>query len=289
MPIAYRNQSMPLIDSHVHFYDPKRPEGITYPSKESPIYKRSFPNDLTEFAKPVQINGVILVEASLREIDDEWMLELASKDPLILGVVANLQPGEAGFEERLKKFLGFPKLKGIRLRPIANYDLGEFALRRRIGVLATSGLTFELGANSIDKLRDYIDLAAELSDLTCILNHFGHVLIDGLEPTGEWRELMSRFAALPNTLCKLTSLLEFTETRPPSLDPNFYAPILDFLFSEFGENRVIFGSNWPPISMVGSYQANLDLYQNYLDGKEATKNLFFYHNAERIYRLDTRN
>ncbi len=285
--LRHRGLHMPFIDSHIHLYDPSRPEGIPWPPKESSIYKKSFQEHFKEYAKPLTIEGVIVVEASPREIDDEWTLELAKNDPFILGVVANLQPGEEGFEQRLEAFASHPKLKGIRLRPIIDYDLTSSDLRRRLEALVAHKLTFELGAISLKKLREYTSLASEMQETSCILDHFGHAEIDGEKPRGEWREWIERFAALPNTACKLTSLIEFAKMRPPSRDPEFYQPILEFLFKAFGEDRVIYGSNWPPISMAGSYETNLGLYQHFLGDNQRASEKFFHQNAKRIYRLDT--
>jgi len=35
----------PLVDTHTHFYDPTRPEGVPWPGKDTPLYRRVLPPD----------------------------------------------------------------------------------------------------------------------------------------------------------------------------------------------------------------------------------------------------
>ncbi len=274
-----------MIDSHVHFYDPERPGGIVWPPEQSPLFGRALDEELLAFARPLTIEGVVLIETSPRAVDDDWLFARAAVDPLVLGVVANLQPDEAGFEERLELQSQRAEFKGIRLRPIANHDLRSAELRRRLRLVGQRGRTLELGATSLRKLHDYADLAAELSELTCILDHFGHPVIDGKPPTGEWREAIAGFATLPNTACKLTALQSFARTKPAPAQSAFYAPLLEFLFEVFGEDRLLYGSNWPPLSLRGNYATNVRLYQDHLGDNRIRSEKFFRRNARALYRL----
>jgi len=274
-----------LIDSHVHFYDCSRPEGVLWPPAGSSYPLSAFYSDLVEFARPVEIEGVILVETGSRKADDDWLFNLAEKNSRILGVVAHLQPGEAGFKERLRKYSDFPKLKGIRLRPIERYDLKDSRLRGHLKLLSNSGLTLELGATSNEKMIDYIDLAKELSGVSCGLTHSGHPTIDGEPPGSEWSESVSQFAALRNTFCKLTSLCDFTRKRPATENPDYYRPVVEFLMTEFGEDRIIFGSNWPRSASPGGYKTNVSLYQQILGGNEIALEKLLHLNARRIFGL----
>lgn len=279
---------MPVIDSHVHFYDSTRPEGIVWPPPESPLYGQAFQKDFKQYSSPVEVEGVIIVEASPRAIDDAWILELAEKDPFVLGVVANLQAAESGLPGRIDEYKSkYSKLRGIRLRPIVNFDLDCSDLRRRLAALHEKRMTFELGATSLEILNNYAELASHVGDAQCILDHFGHPKIDGKAPPKDWSEAMSRYAALPNTICKITSLIEFSAECPAPTSLEFYRPLLDFLFEKFGEDRIVYGSNWPPISLAGSYETNFALYRDYIGDNQILADKFFHQNAKRIYHLDT--
>jgi L-fuconolactonase len=51
-------RQMRIIDSHTHFYDPTRPQGVPWPGKDDKIlYRRVMPD---EFRKLVRPHGVLI-------------------------------------------------------------------------------------------------------------------------------------------------------------------------------------------------------------------------------------
>ena len=74
-----------IIDTHVHFLDPTRPDGVPYPDPnvESRLYRTVLPLHFKAITKPHGIKGVVVVEASDRVEDNQWILDIASKEPLI--------------------------------------------------------------------------------------------------------------------------------------------------------------------------------------------------------------
>jgi L-fuconolactonase len=274
-----------LIDSHVHFYDRTRPEGVLWPPTGGPYPSKALSGDLITFAQPIEIDGVILVETGWRQSDDEWLLKLAEHDNRIVGVIAHLQPGERGFEQRLRMNSKFSALRGIRLRPIQHYDLKSSRLKRHLKLLSDFNLTLELGAASHQKLVEFIDLANELSEVRCGLTHLGHPTIDGGVPDKVWRDSIAQLAELPNTFCKFTSLSEFTKARPAPENPEYYRQAVEFLLKVFGEDRIVFGSNWPRSSSTGGYAANIRLYQQILNHDEIALEKLLHRNATIIYGL----
>jgi len=277
---------LPIIDSHVHFYDRSRPEGVLWPPDNGEYPSRACPDDLFQFAPAQGIVGVVLIETGYRELDDQWLLKLAEQDSRILGVVANLQAAEQGFEKRLEACSRNPKLCGIRLRPIKLFDLNCSRLRTRLLGLSRHSLCLELGATSPEKMSDYIELASALSNVPCGLTHLGHPLIDGKAPEERWAQQIMRFATLPNSYCKLTALREFTYASPPPENPDYYRPVLEFLLETFGEDRIVFGSNWPNGYSGDVYKDGIDLYQRLFKGQDRLLEKLFYHNSRRIYRLE---
>ena len=82
-----------VIDTHTHFYDPARPGGIAWPAKDdAALYRRATPEDFKNLAEPLGIAGTVVVEASPVIADNEWLLELAAREPFILGVVGCKKP-----------------------------------------------------------------------------------------------------------------------------------------------------------------------------------------------------
>ena len=165
---------MRIFDSHVHLFDPEQPGGIVWPADDSSLYRPTMPSDLVAASKPLDVTECIAVETSRRPIDDQWLLKLADKTPMISGVVLNLQPDLPGFETRLDAALESDKFVGIRLRPIERYDLSAATLLSSFSLLEKSGKTVEFGAKTNEQKSALADLAERHSGTSWILDHFGH-------------------------------------------------------------------------------------------------------------------
>ncbi|MGN6545269.1 MAG: hypothetical protein ACTHK7_09500 [Aureliella sp.] len=66
-----------VVDTHTHFYDPGRKQGVPWPSKDSPLYRAVSPNDWLEVAAPHGARETVVVEASPWLEDKQWLLDLA--------------------------------------------------------------------------------------------------------------------------------------------------------------------------------------------------------------------
>src|SRR5262245_62200533 len=73
-----------IIDTHTHFYDPTRPEGVPWPGKDDKLlYRKVLPRDFLKVASPVGVTRTIVVEASPWLEDNQWLLDLARRDKTI--------------------------------------------------------------------------------------------------------------------------------------------------------------------------------------------------------------
>src|SRR6185437_7233704 len=89
-----------IIDTHVHFYDPSRPGGTPWPPKDdATLYRTVLPAEYKKMTAPFGIKGVIEVEASPLLEDNQWVLDLAHREPIIRGTCGDLEIGKAGFAE----------------------------------------------------------------------------------------------------------------------------------------------------------------------------------------------
>ena len=102
--------SIPIIDTHIHLYDPTRAQGVPWPDKsEAVLYKPALPERFRSVTKGLGIAGAIEVECSPWLEDNQWVLDIAAKDTLIVGTVGDLEPGKAGFREHLERFHRNPR------------------------------------------------------------------------------------------------------------------------------------------------------------------------------------
>ena len=73
-----------IIDTHTHFYDPTRPEGVPWPNPDDDVlYRRVMPDDYKALAVPEGATGTVVVEASKWLDDNQWILDLAADEPPI--------------------------------------------------------------------------------------------------------------------------------------------------------------------------------------------------------------
>ena len=264
-----RQQSVRILDSHVHFVDPLRAGGVAWPPADSPLYRSWSTGD---FLRVNEAATCIAVETSRRPADDDWLLRLAESEESIEGVVLNLQPDGTGFDDRFQSALASDKFVGVRLRPIEHYDFSSPLLQHSFGLLEKQTKSVEFGAKTDALKEQFAKLATQFSSNTWILDHCGHPANDQ-PPTRAWRNSMKRIAACPNAVIKVSAL--------PN-DAIQAQRLLDELLSQFGARRLLYGSNWPVSTIT---KPDYDAIAVCADFFGAQSDVFFAGNARRTYGL----
>lgn len=277
-----------IVDTHTHFYDPTRPEGVPWPAPDDKfLYRPVLPAEYRQMTKDHGVVGTVVVEASPRPGDNQWILDLAAKDPFVLGLVGNLSPGSKEFAEHFPKLIAQPKFLGIRVNsgPLGmGLDKPEFMAD--IKKLMDAGR--ELDVNGRPDLLPMVEkLATKLPDLRIVINHLANVRIDGAMLDATWLQDLKAAAKHPNVFLKVSALVEGASqgNRTAPTDPTYYKPMLDAAFDVFGDKRVIYGSNWPVSARFGSYAVVQQIVQAYVNDKgPEIADRFFHHNAKTAYR-----
>jgi L-fuconolactonase len=275
----------PIIDTHTHFYDPARPQGVPWPRADDKVlYRTVLPADFKQAALPAGVTGTVVVEASPWLEDNQWILDLAVEDPFILGLVGHIAPGRPAFAAELQRFAANPLLRGIRCggRTFAQVDA---ALLRDLEQLAKHDLQLDV-LLGLDQMPAFLAVAAQLPELRIVINHISLMPVTGKALESHWIEHYQQAAALPNIFMKVSGLMENSVIRPAPVDPDFYRPTLDALWSAFGAQRLIYGSNWPVCEIAGTYATCSAIVRQYFDEKgEQAAASFFGQNAQRAYGL----
>src|SRR5688572_22421280 len=94
---AAAGRGLRVVDTHTHFYDPTRPQGVPWPGKGTPLDRRVLPPAWAAVASPVGVTETVVVEASPWLDDNVWILELAAREKSIVGFVGNLPPHDPDF------------------------------------------------------------------------------------------------------------------------------------------------------------------------------------------------
>jgi L-fuconolactonase len=278
-----------IIDTHTHFFDPTRKEGVPWPGKDDKaLFRPVLPAEYKQLTAPLGVTGTVIVEASSWLEDNQWLLDLAKDDRFIVGIVGNLAPGTPDFVKHVERFAKYPKFRGIRVNHSAvKNGLGDKKFLSDIGKLADHNLELDINGGP-DMLPDIARLAQAVGSLRIVINHVANVRIDGKAPPADWVRGMQDCAKLPHVNCKVSALVEGGR-RDEGLSPAdvaFYTPVLDTVYQLFGEDRLVYGSNWPVSVRFAPYAQVQKIVQEYFLAKgPAVSEKFFWKNALSAYQF----
>lgn len=280
-------QRIDVIDAHTHFYDPTRPEGVPWPGKsDALLYRPVLPEEFKKLTREQHVTGTIVIEASEWLEDNQWLLDLAAREPFIMGVVGRLDLADKEFARHLDRFAKHRAFRGIRI----NHDPLKTALQRpayldRLRLLAAADR--ELDVNGGPEMpADVARLTEAIPELTVVINHAANLKIDGKSVPDAWLSGMRAAAKSKRVFCKVSALVEgMGKTRGDAPDDvAFYRPVLDALYDVFGEDRLIYGSNWPVSARAAPYATVYQIVATYFAEKgQAAAEKFFRRNAIAAY------
>lgn len=278
-----------IVDTHTHFYDPTRKEAVPWPDKSSPLYRTVLPKDWLAVAEPLGVRETVVVEASKWLEDNAWILDLAAREKCIVGFVGHLSPHDVDFAKHLKRFAVNPIFRGIRVSGaefLGNVDKPEF--RAGIALMTDMGLSLDLNGPPKQHLAA-AKLAAAVPALRIVIDHVGSAG-DAAELSDEWRAGMAALGKRKNVFCKVSALQEQSresrkEWGKAPRDAAHYAPILNHCWECFGEDRLVYGSNWPVTEKGGTYADQLRIVSEYFTakGRDAAEK-YFWKNSREAYR-----
>lgn len=285
-----------IIDCHTHFYDPSRPEGVPWPAPGSPLYRTVLPRDLRAQKQYRPLTGTVVVEASPRLEDNAWLLELAANDPFLVGIVGHLKPEEPEFAQHVKRFAANKRFRGIRISVGVLKSLLDQDRWSVLRTLAEHDLSLDVNGGP-DSPATVARAAAKLPELRFVINHVGNVRITGDAPPTDWAAGIRAAGERPNVFCKISALVEGAAPRGAAAkevkakeasvptDLSFYVPYVDVVWKAFGDDRVIYGSNWPVSDRAADYFTVQRLAFEYAAsrGSEALRR-FAAENARRAYK-----
>ena len=273
-----------IIDTHTHFYDPRRPEGIPWPGEDNELlYRPVLPEHHRALSEAEGVTGTVVVEASGWLEDNQFILDLAADDPWIVGLVGHVDPNRPEFAGGIERFSANPLFRGIRVGGGYFEDVDAGSFMRDMELLARKGVELDVLMN-IDHWDGFCELAKRLPELTIVINHIALVPVDGNAPDSRWVECMNRAAEYPKVYMKGSGVVETTAVNPAPADPGYYGPTLDALWSAFGEDRILYGSNWPVSDAYADFATAISIVRSYFEGKgpeQAEK--YWWKNAKEAY------
>lgn len=283
--------SFPIIDSHVHLWDPNRYR-IPWLDKVPPINRPMSLDDYDAATEGIAVEGLVYLQVEVAPpyalLEARDLVSLARQEPRIKGIVpwAPLEYGEQTryFLEELVK-LG-PEIKGVR-RIVQDEPDPEFCLQpefvRGNQILAEYGLSSDICCN-FRQLGPNVELVKRCPETQFILDHIAKPNIRGgeFEP---WASQMRELASLPNVVCKISGAA--TEADLERWTIADVEPFVRHALAVFGEDRVVFGSDWPVVTLASPYDRWVRTLEELTqDVSETAKRKHWSENAKRFYRLD---
>jgi len=251
------------MDAHQHFwhYDAGEYGWINEPMA---ALRRDFlPHDLKPLLDASGLGGSVAVQARQSLEETRWLLELASENDFIRGVVGWVDLCAPHLRGQLEEFAGNGKLVGVRHIVQDEPDDGFMLrpdFRRGIAQLAEFGLAYDVLIYP-RHLRTAARLVEEFPGQRFVLDHIAKPPIaqGGMEP---WREDLRALAQLPNLWCKVSGMV--TEAHWKQWREEDFRPYLDVVFEAFTPARIMAGSDWPVCTVAADYGATMGLASHYV-------------------------
>lgn len=279
-----------IVDSHVHLWDPAR---FSMPWLASlPLLNRAYGiPEYEESAEGLPVSALVYVEVAvdpaeaLREAQE--LVRLAQNEPRLQAIVAAapLEQGKAAYAHLETLAAMGSLIKGVR-RNLQDEGM-DFCLQpafvQGVQMLADFGFSFDICIRH-QQLPGVIELVRQCPGVEFVLDHVGKPDIkhNQLDP---WQSQIQTLATLPDVQCKISGMV--TEADISRWETSQLAPFAHVVLEAFGEDRVMFGGDWPVLLQASPYR------RWYESAHELTRQLsydaqrkFWSENARRFYRLE---
>ncbi len=296
----------PITDSHIHIWtlprsQPPMSDDGRFPGASPawiavnamlPDYERTQGGQWVD--QCVIIESISGVPPDKRVAANQWMLDQVKSQPKWLSVVGGLDVLQAPlkFKRELdqlasdKHFVGLrisggDLLEGGQLKANALANLSNLAARgMMVDTLDTSGNDVAAIAKAVPSLRIVIDHLAQKSF--------------NFEVPADWRSRLEAASAQPNVYLKISDTGRLNQgsqggdgwSSPyaSASDPKQYRAVFEAVWALFGEDRLLFGSNWPVSNVAGDFQTQIVVLEDFLKDKgRAARDKVMNGNATKLY------
>lgn len=273
-----------IIDAHQHFWLLERGDYGWLTPELKPLYRDFAPDHLEPILSRNGVDATILVQAAPTLAETDFLLFMAEETPFVLGVVGWVDFTAPSAPADIARLAKHPKLVGLRPMiqniPDDDWMLGS-DLTPAFEAMIEHDLTFDalVLPRHLSRLKK---LLARHPKLRTVIDH-------GAKPNiaaGQfetWANDITEIAGSTGVYCKLSGLV--TEAGDTWTKSNL-APYIDHLLASFGPQRLVWGSDWPVLTLATDYDIWRNLAHSFMPNETANKAIFG-KNALDLYRLDT--
>jgi len=295
-----------IIDTHQHLWNLDR---LNLPwVNRVPELNRSY--KFTDYLKEAEISGVtrtVYMEVDAHPVDkqkeiDDITLHCQEDSDLMLGMVVSADPGKPGFTEFLGANSGNPFIKGVRQVLHNPEQASKYCLTpefvQGIRALGKRDLLFDICIRPAE-LHDAVELCRQVPETTFVLDHCGnadpyvvngHRKIDSsssdttyVHSKESWQKGIFKLGELENVYCKISGIVARAES---DWNAETLAPTVNTCLEAFGEDRVVFGGDWPVCTLGASLSQWIAALKEIVSTRPTVvQEKMFSINAKRLYQL----
>ena len=280
---------IPIIDTHIHLFDPNRPQGAPYSGPRTPGVApvASYPDGYRTLAVPLGIVGAVKVEASPWIEDNLWALQVAERDPIMVGVIGNLEPNKPEFPEYLERYRKNPLFRGIRYGNLWNRDFTAMSTNQAfldgLKLVAQADLVMDTANPRIALFEAIIRISDAVPNLRIVLDH-----VPGFEPSPQempaYEATLKEIGTRPKIYVKISQIAHRIDGKPVT-DLAALSGRVDMLIGIFGEDRIVFGTDYPNSNGVAPIDTIVGVAKGYFSKRpRALQEKYYWKNSIAAYR-----
>lgn len=265
------------IDGHCHYWALKRGDyGWLTPDAAhlAPIYRDFGMAEMQPLAETAGIARRILIQAAATVAETEFLLDQARNDKAVAGVVGWVDLSSIESVAMLERLAADPLFKGVRpmLQDLPELDwIVARPHAQAVAALKRLGLRFDALVLP-QHLPSLCRFVAAHPDLPVVIDHAAKPAYAA--PADDprhamWKLGMAELSGHSQVYCKLSGLLtELPEAQrtTPKAATEALRPTFDSLLTWFGEDRLIWGSDWPVLTLAAPFAFWTEVTGRLLDG-----------------------
>lgn len=274
-----------VIDSHQHFwkYEPVKHSWI---DDDMSVIRRDFsPSDLAKVYQENSIDGCVAVQADQTLEETDFLIDLASINNFIKGIVGWVDLRAENIENVLEKYSTDKIVKGFRHVVQGEAD-HNFLLRpnfsRGISLLEKHNFTYDILVFP-HQLGSVLEFVKKFPHQKFVIDHIAKPYIKDGYFEG-WATMMTAIGKHENVSCKMSGMV--TEADFITWTPEQIHPYMDTVLEAFGSKRILFGSDWPVCLVAGNYSKIKKLTTDFISQlSKIEQNSIMGNNAIEFYNL----
>ena len=239
------------VDAHHHLWR-YTPQDYGWIDDSMQALRRDFmPADLEAAVAATKVDTTIVVQARQSLQETLFLLDLAARSPAISAVVGWAPIASPDFAVTLDVLTHNPLLKGLRhvVQDEPDGFLDDAAFNRGIDILLPAGIVYEVLIRA-RQLPEAIRFVDRHRNQAFVLDHLGKPDIKG-GGLATWEKDIRELARRDNVACKVSGMV--TEADWNSWTPEQLQPYFDVVLDAFSPRRLMFGSDWPILTVAGGY------------------------------------